>query len=917
MKKRHCMYDCLRTLAGLLLGALFAAAIPAQAQVGVPASLGSNQLDNTSNTTMSITTSQPVPKGGSIFVSEVSGIADRTSTTELPPGGASCSDSAGNVYIGDVGDDDGLDVTGLCSTHGIAAQLPAGSTITVTWVGGIPSWNQRVRAFFVTGGLLNPALDKVAANLALSGSPSSGPTATTVQANELLFGLITDSRNPVSLANFVAGTNGTATNCATSGSPTYTSLSGVGNAVPSIFGMYCIVAATGTFSANATITTNDRWSALLATYKADTKFTSTALTADVNPAAFGQTVTLTATVHTWPGLANTPGGNVIFNDGTTTLGTSVLDSNGVATFSTSSLSVNAHSITAVYAGDSNFDGSTSAALSEVINQASSSTALNVDFNPALPSQTVTFTATVTDASAGSSATPGSTVTFKDSNTTLGTGTLSGGVATFSTLSLGLGSHSITAVYGGDNNFIGSTSAPLSEVIKQANSSTALNVDINPALPGQTVTFTATVTDISAGLSATPSGTVTFKDSTTTLGTGTLSGSIATFSTSLLSVGSHSITAVYGGDNDFTGSTSSPLSEVIHQANSSTALNVDINHALPGQIVTFTATVTDTSAGSNATPGGTVTFKDFNSFLGTGTLSGGIATFSTSLLASGSHSITAVYGGDNDFIGSTSAPLTEVIKTSSSTSLSADFNQSSAGKTVTFTATVSSGGGTPTGTATFMEGSSTLGTGTLSSGIATFATSSLAAGSHSITAVYGGDANFIGSTSNTVNETVLTAPIIVLANSSNLQLQRGGTTSTLLTVNAAGGLGTVIFVCSGLPSGVTCNFNPPSENQLNAQVNMTLTSSAGSSSLLLPGVRRIPPSLYSMIPLLLGLGMLINMKRRLRLALGLAMLALLLALIGCGGSSSGPGNGSTSFPLTVTGTSATGASGSTTVTLTIF
>ena len=80
-----------------------------------------------------------------------------------------------------------------------------------------------------------------------------------------------------------------------------------------------------------------------------------------------------------------------------------------------------------------------------------------------------------------------------------------------------------------------------------------------------------------------------------------------------------------------------------------------------------------------------------------------------------------------------------------------------GQAVTFTATVkakSAGAGTPTGTVTLKDGPSTLGTGTLnSSGQAVFTISTLAVGSHSITASYGGDANFTGSTSSKVTQTV--------------------------------------------------------------------------------------------------------------------------------------------------------------------
>src|SRR5579863_9992825 len=131
------------------------------------------------------------------------------------------------------------------------------------------------------------------------------------------------------------------------------------------------------------------------------------------------------------------------------------------------------------------------------------------------------------------------------------------------------------------------------------------------MSGQPVTLTATVTS-NAG---TPTGTVTFKDGSTTLGTGTVgSGRQATFTTSTLSVGSHSITAVYGGDNNFSGSTSSALAQAVH-ASTTTALSSSVNPSTFGQSVIFTATVT-----SNAgTPPGSVAFKDGSTTLGTGTL----------------------------------------------------------------------------------------------------------------------------------------------------------------------------------------------------------------------------------------------------------------------------------------------------------
>ena len=94
----------------------------------------------------------------------------------------------------------------------------------------------------------------------------------------------------------------------------------------------------------------------------------------------------------------------------------------------------------------------------------------------------------------------------------------------------------------------------------------------------------------------------------------------------------------------------------------------------------------------------------------------------------------------------------------STSVVSSLNPSKFDASVQFTATVTSSGGTPAGAVTFKDGSTTLGTGTLSSrGKATFTTSALSAGSHSITAVYGGSTNFIGSTSATLTQTVERGP----------------------------------------------------------------------------------------------------------------------------------------------------------------
>ncbi|MFE3866447.1 Ig-like domain-containing protein, partial [Streptomyces goshikiensis] len=320
-------------------------------------------------------------------------------------------------------------------------------------------------------------------------------------------------------------------------------------------------------------------------------------------------------------------------------------------------------------------------------------------------------------------TPTGTVTFNDGGTTLGTGTLVSGVATFTVSSLSVNPHTLTVAYGGDTNFDVSVSPNVSYVVAKAATSTVLTVVPVSSVFGQSVTLTATVTATSPG-AGTPTGTVTFKDGGTTLGTGTLVSGVATFTTSALAVASHPLTAAYGGDTNFDVSASPNVSYVVAKAATSTVLTVVPVSSVFGQSVTLTATVTATSPGAG-TPTGTVVFKDGVTTLGTVTLVSGVATFTTSALAVASHTLTAAYGGDTNFDVSVSSNVSYVVaKAATSTVLTVVPVSSVFGQSVTLTATVtatSPGAGTPTGTVTFKDGGTTLGTGTLVSGVATFTT----------------------------------------------------------------------------------------------------------------------------------------------------------------------------------------------------
>jgi uncharacterized repeat protein (TIGR03803 family) len=186
--------------------------------------------------------------------------------------------------------------------------------------------------------------------------------------------------------------------------------------------------------------------------------------------------------------------------------------------------------------------------------------------------------------------------------------------------------------------------------------TTLTSSPNPSVYGQVVTFTAAVVS-NMGLGVPPDGEiVSFMRGTTVLGTGSLSGGSASFTTSKLKVGTFLIKAVYGGDSNFGGSTSKAVSQVVTQATTTTALVSSLNPSNFGQAVTFTASVTPQFSG---TVGGPVAFYDGTTLLKTVSLSGGVAKFTTKTLASGTHVITATYNGNINFIGS-SASLTQTV-----------------------------------------------------------------------------------------------------------------------------------------------------------------------------------------------------------------------------------------------------------------
>lgn len=300
--------------------------------------------------------------------------------------------------------------------------------------------------------------------------------------------------------------------------------------------------------------------------------------------------------------------------------------------------------------------------------------------------------------------------------------------------------------------------------------TSSTPDVRSVVTGQSLTFTVAVTN--TGMPGiTPTGKVTLTDTTyavnspgvLTTTTTTLASNLpldatghATYTSSALTADKHFLTVNYSGDPNFSAGSAS-LVQFVHAGGSITTLASSSNPSIAGQLVTYTATVAAAPPGSG-TPTGMVTFQDGSTVLAQVPVNGsGVASFSTTKLEPGSHTLTATYASDTNFAAG-SGSVVQVVKPfiHTTTTVSSAPNPSVFGQSVTFTATVAtnvSGMGIPVGTVTFKDGAITLGTKSLNNGSAGFTISTLSTGKHNITVVYGGSSNFLSSTSSVFVQTV--------------------------------------------------------------------------------------------------------------------------------------------------------------------
>ena len=665
---------------------------------------------------------------------------------------------------------------------------------------------------------------------------------------------------------------------------TATVTSGTGGAIPS--GTVTFVTSTGTTlgsgainaSGVATFATNalaGGTTTVTANYGGDTTYaTSQSPTAGIFVTP--ETLVLTATpstgnivggtytvsvTATGSGVSRPTGNASVTLSGTTTSYSGAWVA-GSATTSTATVTVPASivgtsSLLIGCPGDANFNCNNPYTTTVTVGKATPSLVLNYTPSPAVSGAAIAFTGTL--AAVGTAATPTGNVRFFDNGTLINAGALASGKAQATGTDITAATHTITATYDGDANYL--TVSATATGTGVTSTSVTSNATTNT---GQAFTFTAAITPAAVIGGTLPTGTVLFYDGLTSLGSGTISGTSATLNVASLSTtAAHTITAVYSGDALYAPSTSAAVTIAASTAVSTTTVLSSSTSANTGKSITFSATITPTTVVNSAAPTGTVRFLDGTTVLGSATLTTNAASLPVSsssaslprsvnakastaggslvvpsLATTVAHSITAAYSGDTNYAGSTSTPvaLAAVGSTASTTTVSATPTSVASGATVTYTVSVASatsGAAVPTGTVTLTQGATTLGTITLVGGTGSLAsTAALPAGSDTVIATYSGDSTYAASTGST-NVTVSATAVVGTLTATVVPAATGPyNTTAAVTATVAVATGSTI------PSGATV-----SASYSGLAGTYTGVVTAGSATIILPVP---PPATYNIL-----------------------------------------------------------------------
>jgi len=372
------------------------------------------------------------------------------------------------------------------------------------------------------------------------------------------------------------------------------------------------------------------------------------------PSAYQQIFTCTATFIPEDNPA-APSGQVTFTIDGTNAGEAPLVSSSASFTIATTLSIGQHQILASFPGDSVYKPATAAAT-HTVSEVTPTIALVAAPTRVSLGDTVTLTATLSR----QVGTPTGTVSFYDGSTLLqAVSVAANSQATLPVSNLALGTHSITATYSGDSQYVSVTSAAVSVEVDAGATATVLSASPTTAYISQPVLLKAVITDASG----TPTGTVTFYDGVASLGTAPVDATgTATYSETMLGLGVRTITAIYSGNSTLASSTSNPVTVTIVPAQSTISLTSSPNPSYQSQSVLFTAIVNGPAGVRPAD--GVVQFSDGTTVLGQAPYSAtGTFSITYTQLSPGSHLITAAYLGDPAFLPSVSAPVTQVVNAS--------------------------------------------------------------------------------------------------------------------------------------------------------------------------------------------------------------------------------------------------------------
>lgn len=597
--------------------------------------------------------------------------------------------------------------------------------------------------------------------------------------------------------------------------------------------------------------------------------TTTAVVSSVNPSVTGQLVTFTATITT-TGFGTAPTGTVVFALNGSPIGSSNVTVNGgvsQATLTAPSTGVNALPdgnliISAAYSGDNNYNASNSpltsgaGALQQVVNKANTTTVLSSSTNTSVVGQPVTLVATVTVNAPGTGI-PTGTVNFYNTvdnvPASIGSSQLvpAGGqnaanifLATVTLPALPQGQLNLTAVYSGDNAYNTSTSTAITQIVGRPPVTVSVTANLNPSIYGQPVTFTANVAPIPPG-SGTPSGTAIFYDGTTQLVQVALVGGQATY-TATLAPGTHAIAVSYSGDANFNPYISNAVPEIVSRIPSSLSLATNAVTAVASQVVTFTAQISPTPPAGVAFATGQIAFFDGSAQIGVGQLSSGVATVSTAQISTGLHYISAVYIGDTNWTGATSAFVPQTITLAqTNVQMASSVNPSVYSQPVTFTIGVGVAfpGTVPaSGQVQLYDNTVAVGSpASVNNGQVAVTLGNLAPGTHNIIAQYVGNPSFASASSSSITQTVSKAP----TTTSLAALPTTSTSNQQITLTA---VVNVPAPASGTPSG-TVQFMDATSNTVLGTAPLTviggvMTASANTTQLNQAGAPRLLTAAYS-------------------------------------------------------------------------